>query len=209
MRIVNLFVLDNSGSMSSIKQAIISGFNEQVESIKALDASNGTQSLFGFVTFDTEVKIRYLNESINAAEPLTFKSYFPIGGTAFHDAIGVSIKALEDKLGSELETAKVLVTFLTDGEENSSKLYKGSQAADLIKQVQDEYDWTFSFIGANIDVAKLAESLHVDKSNTLNFVASAEGTKFATDTLKSARESYYTKSMEGKQTKTAFFTEDK
>jgi len=208
MKIVNLFILDKSGSMLNIKDTIISGFNEQIQSIKKLDEDNKTESLFGFIVFDTQVGIKYLNQPINIAEELTATSYRPNGGTAFYDALAKGIKALEDKLGSELSTAKVLITALTDGEENASTEFTGSQVADLIKQFQDDYNWTFSFIGANIDVEKLAKSLNVSTSNTLNFAYSAEGAKTANDTLISARQAYYSKSLNGEDTQTSFFSED-
>ena len=209
LKIYNLFVLDKSGSMQTIKQQIIQGYNAQISSIKELDQVNGTESYFGLVVFDSNVYIKYLNEPINIAEPLTFNSYAPDGGTAFYDALGVSVKALEDKLGSELNTAKVLITALTDGEENSSKKFVGGQVADLIKQFQTDYGWTFSFIGANIDVEKLASSLNVATSNAINFAYSAEGASAATTSLISARTSYYTKSLNGEDTSKGFFKADK
>ena len=208
MQIVNLFILDKSGSMGSIKDTIISGFNEQIDSIKKLDLQNGTKSLFGLITFDTNVVTGYLNADINSAQILSHNNYRPGGGTAFYDALAKGIKELDAKLGSDFGQVKVLVTILTDGEENSSREYTGSQVADLIKQYQNDHDWTFTFIGANIDVEKLAQSLNVDSSNTLNYVADAAGTKFATDTLIAARTAYYTKSIQGEDTKKAFFKSD-
>lgn len=208
LKIVNLFVLDKSGSMQSIKQKIISGYNEQLQDIKKLDKENGTESLFGLIVFDSSVVVKYLNEPINIAEELTDKSYRPDGGTAFYDAIVDSIKRLEDKLGSDLSEAKVLITYLTDGEDTSSHRFQPSQAADLIKQFQEDYKWTFSFIGANIDVAALARTLNVSTSNTLNFAATAEGTQLATRSLISARSAYYSKSLKGEDTTTSFFSND-
>ncbi len=205
LKIVNLFILDKSGSMGSIKDKIISGFNEQLESIKKLDANNGTESSFGLVTFDADVKVEYLNEHIDRVVPLTDKNYQPDSMTAFYDAIADGIKGLQDKLGADLADAKVLVTALTDGQENSSRRYTGSQVADLIKQMQDDYGWTFSFIGANIDVEKLARDLNVAPSNTLNFCATDEGTRAATTSLISARSAYYTKSLLGGDTMRGFF----
>ena len=187
IKIVNLFILDTSGSMSSIKGKIINGFNEQVQEIKKLDAKMGTKSSFGLIVFDTEVGIRYLNQPIETAELLTNSSYKPDGGTAFYDAVCEGIKALEDSLGSSLTESKVLVTLLTDGEDNSSKKFLASQAGDLIKQYQQDYGWTFSCIGANIDLDKLSQVLNIPKSNTLNFVATQVGTQHATDSLNSAR----------------------
>ncbi len=196
--------------MSSIKDKIIEGYNQQLEAIKKLDKETGIQSTFGLVTFDVDVAVEYLNKSLDVATPLNRDNYRPDrgSGTAFYDGVAVSIKALEDALGSDLADAKVLVTVLTDGEENSSKRYTGSQVADLIKQMQGDYNWTFSFIGANIDVEKLAKALNVSTSNTLNFAATAAGTMAATESLISARSSYYTRSLNGEDTSKSFFKAD-
>lgn len=210
LKIVNLFVLDRSPSMGSIKSKIIEGYNQQLDAIRQLDKDTGIQSTFGLVTFDTTVEVRYLNKHLDFAARLDEHNYRPDqgSGTAFYDGVAKAIKALEDELGSDLSDAKVLVTVLTDGEENSSRYYTGSQVADLIKQFQADYGWTFSFIGANIDVEKLAKALNVSTSNTLNFVASAAGTQSATDTLISARSAYYTRSLKGEDTSKSFFSSD-
>ena len=210
LKIVNLFVLDRSPSMGSIKGKIIEGYNQQLDAIRQLDKDTGIQSTFGLVTFDTTVEVRYLNKHLDYATPLNNDNYRPDqgSGTAFYDGVAKAIKALEDELGSELSESKVLVTVLTDGEENSSRYYTGSQVADLIKQYQNDYGWTFSFIGANIDVEKLARALNVSTSNTLNFVASAAGTESATKSLISARTAYYSRSLKGEDTSKSFFSDE-
>lgn len=205
MKIVNLFVLDKSGSMSIIREKIISGFNEQIQDIKKLDKQMDVKSSFGLMVFDSQVVVKYLDQPVEVAEELNAVNYRPDGGTAFYDAIVDSIKALENSLGSSLTDCKVLVTYLTDGEDTSSSRFEPSQAADLIKQFQDDYQWTFSFIGANINVEELARKLNVPTSNTLNFVATAEGTQFANSSLISARSAYYTRSLNGEDTSKSFF----
>lgn len=208
VRIVNLFLLDTSGSMRSIRDKIISGYNEQLQHIKKLDLENGTESLFGLVTFDSTVKVRYLNEAIQVAEELTHASYNPDGGTAFYDALVIAINALEDKLGSDLNDVQVLVTAFTDGENTVTIDFSASQAADLIKHFQEEYKWTFSFVGANIDVEALAKSLNVPTSNALNFAATDAGTQFATESLNLARTAYYSRSLNGEDNSKSFFHAD-
>lgn len=206
-KIANLLVVDNSGSMSPLRQMVVSGFNEQVETIRSLDKQNGTESIVGLVYFDSSVNVKFAKKQANEVELLTLESYVPSGGTAFYDGLAIAIKTLEDALGGDLSETEVVVTTITDGEENSSRKYAGSQLADLIKQFQDDYGWTFSFIGANIDTEKLATSLNVSATNAINFAYSAEGAKAAFDTLKVARSMYYSKKLSDEDTKTMFFTD--
>ncbi len=210
VKIANLFILDRSPSMANIKAKIIQSFNEQLDAIKQLDKDNGTESTFSFVDFDENVKVHFLKKHLDFAPRLNNDNYNLNGsGTAFYDGLCIGIKSLEEALGAELTDTKVLVTVLTDGLENSSKKYMAGQARDILSHFQNEYDWTITFIGANIDVEKLATDLNVAASNTISFMATSEGTKLASDTLISARSAYYTKSLNGEDTKRAFFKADK
>jgi len=205
-KIANLIVVDRSSSMSTIRDKVILGFNEQLQSIKTLDETNGTKSSVSIVYFDSGVEVPVTKADPLSLEPLTSTSYVPNGMTAFYDGLAMGIKNLEDALGSELGETEVLVTTITDGQENSSRKYTGSQVADLIKQFQTDYGWTFNFIGANIDTEQLAQTLNVSASNAINFAATDEGTKVAFDTLRMARTSYYTKKLSGEDTTQDFYS---
>lgn len=205
MNFINVFILDCSGSMFSIKENIIKGYNEQVKAIKDFDLQKATNSYFVFTTFNSTVSLEDGINHIKEVEELNSKSYVTHGGTALYDAIGLTLKKLDSDLRSEISNYEVLITVLTDGEENSSVYFSGPQIADLIKYYQEEHKWTISFIGANIDVEKLCKDINIDTSNTLTFTASAAGTADATETLISSRTAYYTKKLNREDTSTSFF----
>jgi hypothetical protein len=77
-------VQDKSGSMEDVRAAAISGFNEFLQSQKALPG----EARFSLIQFDTTYAIRYLGKPIKDVEPLTEETYKPGGGTALLDAIG-------------------------------------------------------------------------------------------------------------------------
>lgn len=57
----------------------------------------------------------------------------------------------------------VLVTILTDGEENASKEYSGSSIKKLIDELKLNR-WTFTYIGTDHDVEKFAASISITNS---------------------------------------------
>ena len=166
-KVFNLIILDESGSMSSIKQSIISGFNEVVQTVKGVAKQFPEQEhLISFVTFNSlQVKTHFENEDVTKLELIDENQYHPNAMTPLYDAIGLSISQLR-KVTDVLSGYHVLVTILTDGEENDSKEYTGQAIKQLIDELKLQ-QWTFTYIGANHDVEKFALSISI--SNTMKF----------------------------------------
>jgi len=59
----------------------------------------------------------------------------------------------------------VLVTIITDGEENSSKEFTGQMIKKMIDELK-ALGWVFTFIGANIDVEKVAAQISINNSTS-------------------------------------------
>jgi Mg-chelatase subunit ChlD len=190
--IYNLIILDKSGSMGTVRDVTVSGINEQLQSIKkaSVDFKNQVQKVC-LVTFnDTVDNTQIWDKNIKDVEEFTTKSYDPNGTTALLDAVGIGVT----KLKSELEKKSsqnniVIVTILTDGEENCSKEYNQKQIKDLLKNVQDVEKWTVAFVGCGDNVFEVAASMNISGLNTLNFTPGVAGTTQAFDTMASSR--YY------------------
>jgi hypothetical protein len=71
-----------------------------------------------------------------------------------------------------------VVAILTDGQENASREFDHTQVQKLIKE-RTAAGWDFWFLGANIDVAKVARNIGVDADRALAFTSSPEGTRGA------------------------------
>jgi len=168
-KIYNLIVLDESGSMESIKQATLSGFNEIVQTVKAVEAQNTDQQHFVSLTTFNGVGIKQPIQAKPVAElqQLDENSYQPNASTPLYDAIGFSCQTLLSQIDKQ-SPYHVLVTILTDGEENSSEEFSASAVKTLIEKLKKE-NWTFTYIGANHDVEKNASSLSI--TNSITFVA--------------------------------------
>jgi hypothetical protein len=196
--IVNLFILDASYSMNDIKSSIIEGFNSQAYTIKRLAEEMDIPSFAGLISFSSagyggggNIKTHFMADPVDRLPELNNETYECAGGTPLYDAIGGGIEQLDEKLGQYLTACNVVVTILTDGEENTSQQFCGSQISDMIKEYTDEYGWTFNFIGANIDIDNLSSTLNIAKGNTLSFDADEVGAANMMATYATSMTSYY------------------
>ena len=191
IEIYNLIILDESGSMESIKKETISGFNEVVQTIKSSQEEYKDQKNYiTLVSFNT-MGIKTVLNLVPAAElnEINGQNFRPNASTPMLDAIGFSCSRLRHAL-SEKTDYKVLVTILTDGEENSSREYSYPAIKRLIEELRGE-GWVFTFMGANIDVDEMADRISIN--NKMSFVSDSEGVKEAFKMEKSARMMYHMK----------------
>lgn len=152
-------IMDASGSMSGVQIETLNALNSQIESIRKTAAKNPEQKIYVSLTlFDTVVKDVITNSAPNCIQLLTRSEYKPNGGTALLDAIGSRIAKLEEVVTPEDD---VVMVILTDGEENSSQFYNYAQIANKIKTLTDKGNWSFSFLGADIDAWSIARHLNI------------------------------------------------
>ena len=188
-RVFNLIILDESGSMISIHNAALKGLKQTLDTIRGAQLEHAEQEHFvSLVSFST---LRY-NEIYNltpASKILNIDSidYRPNGGTPLFDAIGRSVMKLSETV---TEDDVVLVTIITDGEENSSEIFSGKQIKQLIENLREQ-GWVFTYIGANQDVDEVAESLSI--KNRMAFKADEEGMKEMWDIENSRRGVLYSR----------------
>lgn len=202
----NLIILDESGSMGAIKHATIQGFNELVQSIRGIESKYPEQAHYvSLVTFNSlGIKTKLFAEKVKNLWKLDADSYVPDEATPLYDAIGYACKKLLNKVGVKKDT-NVLVTILTDGEENNSKEYSEYAISKLIESLAPK-GWTFTYIGANHDVE--AAAARVSIQNHLDFDADETGIlKCVADDM-SARERYADRIHRGEDLRTGYF-EDK
>ena len=187
-RIFNLVIIDESGSMQSIKRAAIDSVNETIQTIRSAQKKHAEQEHYvSLVTFNDDVKTIYECVPVNEVKELTAESYLPDCCTALYDAMGISLNALRRKVA---EKDKVLVTIVTDGYENASREYNGKAIKALVDELKAK-GWVFAYIGANQDVEAVATSISI--TNAMQFQASDEGTAEMSQKLSSAREKLYSR----------------
>jgi hypothetical protein len=160
----NLVILDESGSMDSIKSLIINGFNELVQTVKGIEEQFPDQEhLISMVSFNAlNNKILHFIDPVSKLDAINDSTYNPASMTPLFDAMGFSISKLKQYLEGK-ENYSVLVTILTDGEENASKEFTGSAIKNLVDELKQQ-NWTFTYIGADHDVEKMAAKMNIYNS---------------------------------------------
>jgi hypothetical protein len=194
-KVYNLIILDESGSMESIKQPTINGFNEILQSIRhsAKESPEITQFLNFFSFNSSGIKEIFTLAKVDEIPVLSDENYKPDNCTPLYDAIGYGLNKLRFAIEKEKDFS-VLVTILTDGAENASKEYSFTTIGALIKLLSEK-GWVFTYIGANHDVEKTAISLNI--INRMSFEANDAGMNLATNMVLNSRKNYMNKIKKG------------
>ena len=173
-RVVNVIVLDKSGSMSSIARQAIDGVNETIGSIKSAQEKNPDQEhMVTLVAFcGCELRTIYDNVPVAEVKTLTDKDYNPCCMTPLYDAIGTTISRVHAMKSQESESL-ALVTIITDGYENASHEFTQSAIRALIESSKEQ-GWQFTYIGADHDVEQVSFSLNIE--HCMEFDKSEAGT---------------------------------
>ena len=171
-------VLDKSGSMASLRDTVITSFNEFLQDRKK-DMESGKKVRNWLFTFSNDVKTVINGDPSTKVSKLTEESYLPEGSTALMDAIGRAITVLESEADFLGITPKILVNIFTDGQENSSSKFTTSQIANLISRMQSKGNWTFAFIGSDKDAVLTAKALNIPRGNILRYANTQDGITLA------------------------------
>lgn len=187
-RIFNLIILDESGSMQSIKKEAVDSVNETVQTIRAAERKNADQEHFvSLVTFNDNVKTVYDCVPAVEVKELTSEDYCPDCCTALYDAMGLSLNILRPKV---TENDRILVTVVTDGYENASKEYDGKAIKALIDELKGK-GWVFAYIGANQDVEQVAATIAI--TNTMTFRTTPKDTMDMCVRVNKSRDRFYSR----------------
>jgi hypothetical protein len=159
-------VLDASGSMSSRRDETIRGYDKFISQQKEMD--EGRMTLTRTIFSDSPGKQDSIDTTHHdLSETCSIEGdYNPEGTTPLYDAIGATI----DEMGAKFEAmdedekpSEVMVAIVTDGKENASVEYGLSDVQSLIQQQEEEWGWTFIFIGASLDDFSDARDMDISK----------------------------------------------
>lgn len=161
------FLLDRTGSMSTIKNDTIGGFNGYLDQ---LEREAGDLVEFTLLQFDSmSVDKLTVGAPLKNVPRLTTDTYLPRANTPLIDACVKAIRATEELAARRaVEHPRVVVVFQTDGEENCSREYTMGQLVDLIKD-KTHVGWEFVYMGANIDAYQTAQRLGIHAGSTVSY----------------------------------------
>ena len=161
-------VLDESGSMTSCWDDTITGFNEYVNGQRAADAGSCWLTLNKFE--GGHIRTVFANSDIKTAPELSKKNYSPAGGTNLLDAIGYTIEQVNTLLAGKKKKDRpgVIIVIMTDGDENQSRKYNNEMIKSMVAAAE-KADWSFVFLGANIDSFSVGSTFGMNVSNSVNY----------------------------------------
>jgi hypothetical protein len=153
-----VYVLDESGSMSSMGNEPKDSVNRTVADQKALNIP-GTH--FTLIKFNSSVTVVY--DDVPLEDVPEFTDYQPKEMTALYDAIGTAID--NKKAKGEGKYENVICVILTDGMENCSKDYvldsktKKNAIKTMIKEMKEKHSWQFIYAAANQDAFAIGATM--------------------------------------------------
>jgi Mg-chelatase subunit ChlD len=165
------FLLDRSGSMQSIADDVVGGFDTFFAEQRKI-AGTATVTL---VQFDGQDPHEVLVDGRPIEHVRSIAGRFvPRGNTPLYDAIGQLLARAERHVLAGGDPADQLAVILTDGHENASREFTAEQVNARIGGLR-KTGWTFVFLGANQDSYDTGSRLAMAAGSTANFAASPAG----------------------------------
>lgn len=177
-------VLDRTGSMETIRDDTIGGFNAFLGKQRK-EPGKATLTLVQFDSQDPyEVLCRF--SPLTEVEELTRESYVPRASTPLLDAMGRAINDLEKSLAGMKKAerpAKIVVVVVTDGQENASREFTKAQVEKMVKEKREKEDWQFVFLSADLAAIGEAMDLGFRLRSSLMFEKNGQGSDAAWNAL--------------------------
>jgi hypothetical protein len=158
------FVVDRSGSMHSIASDMEGAVRQLLDEQKALPG----RLTVGFVRFDDVVE----ETAVFAAPDDVDPTLSPRGRTALHDAVGMTVTRLGERLAAlpeDQRPGKVILAIVTDGKENASREYTADTVRPLIETQTNDYAWDVAYLGANQDAVLVAQGMGIREGSALTY----------------------------------------
>lgn len=198
-------IVDESGSMIDCVESVINGIKEQINKISTLQIDFVDEEItIGLTTFNDNVKHHFFQSKPTDVKLVDFGFFEPEGTTALYDAMGSTIKIIENEVNLDniLSTTFVII-ILTDGYENASKFYNLETIRSNISRLEKTGRWVFSFIGATLDAVIIGNDMAIKPHNSFNFDKS-EMNSMVWKKLSNAMTTYFDKKSNGKNISNLF-----
>lgn len=159
--------------MSGLESDTIGGFNGMLMKQKKEEGEANVTT----VLFDDQIEVIHDRFSIDVVESLTDADYYVRGCTALLDAVGSTVKKVENiqrRLPKDMRAEKIIFVITTDGQENASQEYTYKMVKEMIEKCQED-GWEFIFMGANIDAVREASNLGIKEKRAVTYRNDSRG----------------------------------
>ena len=178
-------IIDRSGSMESIRSDAIGGFNRFLKDQQMLP----DKARLTMVLFDDQYELIHNGIDIQKVQPLTNQTFVPRGMTALLDAIGRTINEVSARFSEqplERHPEKVIVSILTDGQENASREFDRKIIREIIIKYTQELHWDFIYLAANQDAFAESRQMGISAENTVMYSSDTNGIDTSYDMISNA-----------------------
>lgn len=172
-----VFVVDRSGSMAGIADDMSGGINQ----LFADQAKVEGECLVTLTQFDDTFETLLGNEPVGNIESYTL---IPRGSTALFDAVGRTIAIVDRYLATAPKPEQVIVTIVTDGNENASREFTQEKIKSLI-DARTEAGWKFTYLGANQDAILVGQGMGIPTHASMDYAAGSRAVRNSTSSLSS------------------------
>lgn len=170
-------ILDRTGSMQSIREDTIGGFNAFLHEQQA-EPGEATLTLVQFDSQDPYEVIHHY-QPIQGIPDLTSATYVPRASTPLLDALGRGINDLEKHITDlDQKPARIIMVIITDGQENASREFTHAQIKKMIAAKQQE-NWQFVFLSADLSAINDAARSGIKMSSSMAFDKTSQGSERA------------------------------
>jgi len=159
------FLLDRSGSMQTIVDDTVGGFDAFI----AEQRTSPGECRVTLAQFDDHYEEVYADRPIADVPSLVLQ---PRGTTALLDSIGRLVTDAGrrlDALPEDQRPGTVVVGIMTDGMENASREWAHPQIKQLIETQTRDYQWQFLYLGADQDAIEVGMSIGVGAGHAVTY----------------------------------------
>lgn len=183
--VVDIVVLiDRSGSMADMEAETIGAFNAFLKDQKAVEG----EAVLTLVLFDNSEEVICYRKPLRDVKPLTSEIYYTRGSTSLYDCMGGLMCAISYANQSD----KAIFLIQSDGMENTSVNYSGSQIRKMIAE-KEELGWDFQFIGTGIDAIQEGAKFGLQASKCMSIDKTTRGFELYGSTISSTSTTYRSK----------------
>ena len=172
------FLIDRSGSMESLAEAVVDGVNGFVA--KQAEMGEGMRLTLAQFHSGQPFELLIEEQEVTKVRPIKRRDFRPEGSTPLYDGIA-ELLAYADR-ATRPDEAVVVIVF-SDGQENASRKHSRDQVFRLVEE-HKERGWTFVFMGANQD--SYAAGIGNSKGATMNIAATPAGVRAAFNDMESS-----------------------
>ena len=177
-------ILDESGSMQSIRNDMEKAINDLIMEQKQV---TGRPTTFTLVKFNDHVNRVIKNKNLSDINLLTSEDYSPNGSTALYDAIGDTVNWFRNE-------KNVLMVIVTDGQENASRRYDRNDISRMIEEKKTKNGWSYVYLSCDLNTFTQGNNIGLQQSpyTTNNVVNQADFGKYMSNNLNFAIKNFRT-----------------